>query len=85
MNIVLPVSLYLSLLFATMQNWLLLAGVLIIVFSLRYKAASLIPLAILIDGYFGNFYTIPFLSLASVVWFMFIEYMHPKIISFRAT
>ncbi len=66
--------------FSFLQNWLLLALVLSVFYSLRFGAIILIPVAILIDGYFGNFHTWPYLSLLAVVWYVIIEYLRPKLI-----
>jgi hypothetical protein len=73
-------TLYLIIFFSYIQNWLLLATVAAILFSIKYNATALIPVAILIDGYFGNFYTIPTLSILSVFWFSVVEFLRPKFI-----
>ncbi len=77
--------LYLSVAVAIMQGWLLAALILVVVFSLRLGAAPLIPLAILIDGYFGNFYSLPLLSFLSVWWYLLVLYFRPKIVNSLTT
>jgi hypothetical protein len=80
MKILIGILLYTAIVIAILQNWLWLGGLFTLVFSLRYGAVTLIPLAILIDGYFGNFYGWPYLSLIAIVWYIFIEYIRPRIL-----
>lgn len=82
MKIFSALTLYLIIIFSIMQNWLLLAAVVIFLFSAKYNSVFLIPLAIFIDGYFGNFYTTPTLSMASILWFIVVELLRPKFIHF---
>lgn len=79
MNIIPAILLYVIIAVSIMQNWLVLSVLSVVFFSFRYNAAFLIPLAILIDGYYGNFYSIPYLSFFSVGWFLVVEYLRPKI------
>ncbi len=79
MRIFLATSLYTLITLSVLQDWLILAGVAIIIFSLRFNAAALIPLAIMIDGYFGHFHAIPFLSFFAIWWFLLVEYLRPKV------
>ena len=64
-----------------LQNWLLFAAIVVVIFSARYGAVLLIPLAILIDGYFGNFYTVPYLSFLATLWYVLVEYIRPRIMN----
>jgi len=80
MKILSVILLYTAITIAVFQNWLWFAALLILVFSLRFGAVTLIPLAILIDGYFGNFYGLPHLSLMAICWYVFIEYIRPRIL-----
>ncbi|MCA9358029.1 hypothetical protein KC902_02085 [Candidatus Kaiserbacteria bacterium] len=73
------ITLYFLLALAILQNWLFAAVLLIIIFSYQFGGASLIPLAFLIDGYFGNFESVPYLSIFSVVWYLLVEYVRPKV------
>lgn len=75
--------LYLGVAISILQNWLLLAFVLLVWFSLRHGAVLFIPLAIMIDGYFGNFYSLPLLSFISVWWYLVVSYVNPKLSNFK--
>lgn len=55
----------------------------VLVYSFWYNAITLIPLAILVDGYFGNFYTVPVLSMMVVVWYVIVEFLRPKLANLR--
>lgn len=80
-----PTIIYFSIAVSILQGWLWLAAGLIILFSLRYGAVALVPLAILIDGYFGNFYTMPYLSWATILWFVMVDIVRPKLLNLRST
>ena len=77
------ITLYILIIFFFLQNWLWLAGALTILFSFRFGAVTLIPLAILIDGYFGQYHSVPYLSLGIVWWFIVVEYLRPKVTNLR--
>lgn len=79
MAIIVPIFLYFLIAISIVQNHFLLAGTLILIFSYKYSAAVLIPLAIVIDGYFGNFYTIPWLSFFSIVYYLLVDFLRPRI------
>jgi hypothetical protein len=83
MKVIIPVILYLTIAVAILQNMLILAGFLICLFSLNYGALALIPLAIVIDGYFGNFNTIPWLSFTALPWYLLTLYIRPKVANLR--
>jgi hypothetical protein len=83
MQIFIAILLYVGIIIFFVQNWLLLAIFCTVTFSVRYGALALIPLAIVLDGYFGNFYGVPYLSLMSVVWYIITGYMQPKLINFK--
>ena len=83
MNYLQAVILYVIILFSLLQSWLLVTALAVLVFSLFYHTAFLIPLAILIDGYFGNFYTMPMLSVSAVVWSVGVESMKPALANLR--
>ena len=84
MNNIFPIILYIIITFTVLQNWLLTAAIATLMFSLRYGSITLIPLAILIDGYFGNFFTIPALSIGSILWFVVVDFLRPRFINFQA-
>ena len=83
MKIVTSILMYIGIIICVIQNWLLVAAALVLLFSLRHGAAALIVAAILIDGYFGNFYTTPYLSLFSVVWYIFAAFARTKIVNLK--
>jgi hypothetical protein len=80
-----PVILFLLIIFSLLQNWLWLGFLLVVVFSIWYKPVYLIPLAILVDGYFGSFHFIPVFSLLSVLWYVLVEGVRPRIADFKNT
>lgn len=71
--------LYFLIALTIVQNWVLVALLLSIMFSVQFGGVLLIPLAFLIDGYFGNFTGIPYLSIISIFWFLLVEYVRPKV------
>ena len=77
--------LYIFFIFTFMQGWGIFTIGLVLVFSFWYNAITLIPLAILLDGYFGNFNTLPVLSLVAVGWYVVVEYLRPKVANLRGT
>lgn len=68
-------------LFAFLQGWLILAFLALLAYSSAGSTAYLIPIAILLDGYFGNFSSVPLLSIAAVAWYLLSEYLRPRMIS----
>jgi len=73
------VLLFLLILFAVLQNALFLAAAAVSFFSIKYSAYPLIPLAIMLDAYFGAFYTVPILSICAVVWATGVELIRPRL------
>ncbi len=61
------------------QNQLLLAVFLVLLFTYYLNAVWLIPLAFLIDGYFGAFFIVPVFSIFSVVWYVASEFLKPRL------
>jgi len=72
--------LYIAIIILFFQNILIPAAILGLWFSFRFGAGFLIPAAIMIDGYFGNFYTFPYLSLFSILWYILTVYLSPRVI-----
>tara|TARA_B100000508_G_C11459232_1_gene278341 strand:+ start:743 stop:997 length:255 start_codon:yes stop_codon:yes gene_type:complete len=79
MKYVLATTMYILTVLSFMQNWFLLAVFVVLVFSLRYSALIFIPTAVVLDGYYGLFHTIPILSICAVVWYIAIEFLRPKL------
>jgi hypothetical protein len=75
----LAVVLYLIILFSIMQSAVLLGIVAIAAFTVRFSAVALIPLAIALDGYYGAFYEVPALSIASVLWYILSEVIRARV------
>jgi hypothetical protein len=76
-------ALYLCTALLLVQNQLLLAAVCAFWFSMRVNAVFLIPLAIVVDGYFGAFADIPYISFVATVWYLLSEYIKPKLLLYR--
>lgn len=55
--------------------WAVLGGVAI--YALSYRAYELVPLMILVDGYYGVLDTHPFLSVGTVVMVMMMVFLRP--------
>lgn len=66
------------------QNQLLLAFLLVLLFTYYRSAAWLIPLGFLIDGYFNAFYTFPMFSVATILWYIFSEFLKPRLRGYAA-
>lgn len=80
MKFVLDCFLYILIALMVTQNHLLIAAVLVLLFTFRAGAIWLIPLAIMIDGYFGAFYSIPFISVAAILWYAVSEFVRPQLL-----
>lgn len=80
MNKLINVVLYISITIAVLQNVFVVAVPLTIWFTFRAGAVWLIPLAFLIDGYFGAFYAIPIFSITICVWFSISEVIRPRLL-----
>ena len=61
-----------------MQNWLIIAFGAAVYYSFKSGPGILIPIGIVLDGYYGNFYTTPYLSLVAVLWYAIISYIEPR-------
>lgn len=71
-----------SIVLAFMNAVFWLFWVLFVLFSVSYSTAVLIPIAVVFDGYYGNFHTVPVLSVGAIVWFVITEFLQPKLVSF---
>ena len=72
---------YISIPLLILQNLIVLAGISILIFSIKYGAVALIPLGILIDGYFGNYHTVPYISILAVLWYLLVEFLRPILLT----
>jgi hypothetical protein len=73
------VVLYLIIIISVMQSYVLIGLVTTVFFTFRYGAVSLIPLAILLDGYYGSFYEFPVLSMVTIIWYLFSEILTARL------
>jgi hypothetical protein len=79
---ILALFIYLLIIISLIQNWLFVAAGLVVYFSINFNSVALIPLAMLVDGYFGSYYSIPYFSFAAVIWFVVVEYLRPRFVNF---
>lgn len=56
-----------------MQSLVILGVISAVVFTVKYSGIALLPLAILLDGYYGAFYSVPLFSLATIGWYILSE------------
>ena len=71
---------YFSIALMVIENQLIIAALLAAWFTFRIGAVWLLPLAFLLDGYFGAFADIPYISLITCVWYVISEYIRPRLI-----
>lgn len=79
MNAFYFICFYLLLAISVMQNLMLFTVVIAIAFTLRFGAIGLIPLAIMLDAYFGAFDAVPVFSLIAVGWYIGFELLKPRL------
>jgi len=65
------------------KNWPGLFFLTALWFALYVNSLVLIPLAVLLDGYFGNFYSVPILSIIFTLGALLIEISRPRLSNFR--
>lgn len=53
-----------------MQSHFLLGVAVVAIFTLKFSAVALLPLAILLDGYYGAFHVIPVFSISAIGWYI---------------
>jgi len=80
MNFTLNILLYFFIALMLVQNHLIVAFLAVGIFTFRVGAVWLLPLAFLIDGYFGAFYHVPVISLCAIVWFFATEFIRPRLL-----
>lgn len=64
---------------ATLQNLLWLTGLFSVAFVYFFSAWPLFFLALLIDSYYGAFFSIPYLTIASIVLYVVSELIRSKV------
>lgn len=80
MNKIRPLVSILLLLFFVLHGWFLAAVPVVVYFTYYYSALWLVPVAILIDGYFGAFTSFPKLTFYAALWFVFSELIKPRLV-----
>lgn len=83
MRILTAMMLYFMIAIALLHGAVWLGGIGIVWFSVRYGAGWLLPLAFCVDGYFGYFYHVPYISLGAIWWYAVVVYIRPKIAHMR--
>jgi hypothetical protein len=71
-------SLYLVIIFSVMQSNILLGTIAVVIYTVKFSAMALIPLAIVIDGYYGAFYTVPVFSISAIGWYLLSEVLRSR-------
>lgn len=77
--------LYLLIALLVIENQLIVAVLASVWFTYKVGAFWLIPLAFLLDGYFGAFHHIPFISLIACLWYVASEFARPRLFSYSNT
>ena len=80
MKLFITLILYFFIALMVMENQLIAAALLALWFTARVGAVWLLPLAFLLDGYFGAFTEIPYISLVTCTWYVLSEYIRPRLI-----
>ena len=71
---------YFGALLTAMQGWFVMTICFAFLFTLQHNAAWLFLIAILLDGYFGAFFSFPTLTVASILWFLVAEFIKPTVL-----
>ncbi len=61
-----------------------LAGVISVWYMFRFTGFELIILAILIDGYFGAFFSVPVISILTIITVFFIDILKPTLLMYTS-
>ncbi len=69
------ISLYALIVLTFLNNFIWPSVLFVILFSYYYNPLWLVPMAILLDGYFGNFMSVPILSIGIIVWCVFANFI----------
>lgn len=84
MRYVIASVLFLLLLFSFMQNWTVAFVLTLLLFSVRFSTIVLLPTAFFLDGYYGNYQVFPYLTGLALVWYLFTEFVRPKVTTMYA-
>jgi hypothetical protein len=66
-------SLYIVIIFSFMQSHILLGVGAVLLYTLKFSASALLPMAILLDGYYGAFHSVPVFSVCAIGWYLLSE------------
>ena len=80
MKTFLDILIYFFIAVLAVQNHLLVAFVLVVLFTFRRGAGLLIPLAFAIDGYFGAFTTVPAITMFMSAWYVVSAIVRPQLL-----
>ena len=80
MKFLISLFLYFATALLIAQNHLWIAAGAALLFTFRAPTVWLIPLAIVIDGYFGAFHHVPLFSMVACVWYAISELVKPQLI-----
>ncbi len=80
MRLFITLVLYFLIALMIIENQIVVTALLAGWFTFRASAVWLLPLAFLLDGYFGAFSDIPYISLIACVWYVISEYIRPQLI-----
>ncbi len=80
MRLFITLVLYFLIALMIIENQIAIAVLLAGWFTFRVGAVWLIPLAFLLDGYFGAFSDVPYISLIACAWYVISEYIRPRLI-----
>jgi len=81
MRFFITLALYFFIALMVIENQLIVAALLVLWFTSRVGAVWLLPLAFLLDGYFGAFADIPYITITACVWYIISEYIRPRLIT----
>lgn len=80
MKLAINILLYIFIAFMVLQNHLLIAGLAVVLFTYRCGAGLLVPMAFMIDGYFGAFHQLPLFTIGACIWFFVSELIRPRLL-----
>ena len=64
---------------ASMNNLLWLSALFTVFFTYYFGAVWLLVLAVLLDGYFNAFASLPMFSLVAIIWYIFSELLRSRL------
>ena len=80
MRVVNNILIFIATVLSVLHGQLLIAALLSVWFTYRSGAAWLLVAAVLIDGYFGAFFSVPYLTIVALLWYAFSEWIRPRLL-----